>query len=90
MNRRFFMRWLGIAPVAALVAVAVICDPERITGSFGAPNDQASFTLDLMPDGTSRVIVDASAFEIRADSGMTYPFRFDGATMHVPNLTTAG
>ncbi|UYW33614.1 host specificity factor TipJ family phage tail protein [Methylorubrum extorquens] len=42
--------------------------------------------MDILGDGSSRVIIDANIFALTANGGVTYPFTFDGQTLTVPSL----
>ncbi|CAO4137973.1 host specificity factor TipJ family phage tail protein [Methylorubrum extorquens] len=42
--------------------------------------------MDILGDGSSRVIIDANIFALTANGGTTYPFTFDGQTLTVPNI----
>ncbi|MDV2986995.1 UNVERIFIED_CONTAM: host specificity factor TipJ family phage tail protein [Methylobacteriaceae bacterium AG10] len=46
----------------------------------------AGLFFDLLPDGSSRLVIDTNLFALTANGGVTYPFIFDGQTLYVPNL----
>lgn len=76
--------------VAAPSGVSVRLAAQASTESFGQQRN-AGWYVDLMPDGSSRFIVDANNFLITANGGQSYPFQFDGTTLRVPTLVlTAG
>ncbi|CAO4137976.1 hypothetical protein [Methylorubrum extorquens] len=68
MNRRSVLRWLGLSPVVAPAAVAAVGQAEpnapavlsrRFTGMF----------LEVLSDGSTRVVLDAEAFAFNANGG---------------------
>ncbi|TXN23983.1 host specificity factor TipJ family phage tail protein [Methylobacterium sp. WL9] len=77
---RFGMNTVS-APSGVSVRIAAVASTE----SFGQQRN-AGWYLDLMPNGTSRFVIDANFFALTANGGITYPFQFDGQTLTVPSL----
>ncbi|MCE4223389.1 hypothetical protein HCU64_06465 [Methylobacterium sp. C25] len=75
----------GMSAVSAPSGVSVRLAAVASTETYGVQRN-AGWYLDLMPDGTSRFVVDANLFALTANGGLTYPFTFDGTTLTVPSL----
>lgn len=58
--------------------------------TVGGQTRGAGYYVDLMPDGSSRLVIEANSFFITSN-GMTAPtFSFDGQTLTIPNLKVTG
>jgi hypothetical protein len=79
----------AMTAVAAPSGVSVRLAAQVSTDSYGVRRN-AGYFLDLLPDGTSRFLIDANFFAITANGGVSYPFTFDGTTLRVPNLILTG
>lgn len=75
----------GMSVVSAPAGVSVRIAAVASTAAGGQQRN-AGWFLDLLPDGTSRFVVDANFFALTANGGLTYPFTFDGTTLTIPNL----
>jgi len=60
----------------------------QLTVDRGRPDlfRNSGFFMDILPDLSSRVVIDANLFAITANGGLSYPLTFDGQTLRVPNL----
>ncbi|MCJ2039848.1 hypothetical protein MKK55_13005 [Methylobacterium sp. J-059] len=75
----------GMTAVAGPAGVSARLAAQVSTDSYGVVRN-AGYFLDLMPDGSSRFVIDANSFLITANGGQSYPFQFDGYNLRVPNL----
>ncbi|MGE7419086.1 hypothetical protein, partial [Methylobacterium tarhaniae] len=75
----------AMTAVSAPGGVSVRLAMQASTESYGQRRNARLF-LDLLPDGNSRLVVDANTFAITANGGTSYPFLFDGQTLTIPSL----
>lgn len=69
------------APGDVSARIAAYVRTERgVSARFGG------WFLDLLPNGTTRFVVDANFFALTANGGITYPFQFDGQFITITNL----
>jgi uncharacterized coiled-coil protein SlyX len=60
----------------------------QLTVDRGRPDlfRNSGFFMDILADGSSRIVMDANLIAFTANGGLSYPFTFDGQTLRVPNL----
>ncbi|MGW5960670.1 host specificity factor TipJ family phage tail protein [Methylorubrum thiocyanatum] len=75
----------GMVATSGIAGVSVRISAVASTEILGVRRN-AGWFIDLLPDGSSRFVLDANLFAITANGGISYPFTFDGQTLRVPNL----
>ncbi len=71
--------------VSAPSGVAVRFSIQLSTERNGFYRNSGLF-MDILGDGSSRIVMDANLIAFTANGGLSYPFTFDGQTLRVPNL----
>ncbi|KQO95585.1 hypothetical protein ASF33_09920 [Methylobacterium sp. Leaf92] len=79
---------------AGRIKFEAVSAPGGVTARFGIQLStersgqyaNASFFMDILPDGQRRTVFDANLIAFTANGGLSYPFTFDGQTLRVPNL----